>query len=363
MPRSSRSTGVLLAGCCLGLLLSSGAHGARIEAKPGKRYTVTQQNGPWMVMVATFHPSDGAADEGKTPEQAADALVLELRQNGIPAYVFEVNPAPQRITAYDAAGRPVQRKPLRRAKSIGVLAGNYPSVDDATAQRTRDWIKRYDPKCLKEGVAFRETEHRPTPLASAFLVINPLLDPEDVMNARLDPLLLRLNHRERYSLLENKGKHTVVVATFAGKVKTVSGRTDDLDAISGNSLTNFLKDNDLDDAAQQARDLCVALRDLERVEAYVWHDRYESCVTVGSFSSPSDPGVAALKARFGNTPTTATPQAGGIKTTHGGLKYLAVDASGQRVDTENPPPGGFASDCRIWAFDPNPHAIRVPGVR
>ena len=124
MPRSPRLAGVLLAGCCLGLFLTTAAHGARIEAKPGKRYTVSQQNGPWMIMVATFHPSDGAADEGKTPEQAADALVLELRQNGIPAYVFEVNPPPQRITAYDAAGRPVQRKPLRRAKSVGVLAGN-----------------------------------------------------------------------------------------------------------------------------------------------------------------------------------------------------------------------------------------------
>src|SRR3990172_2014965 len=115
---------------CAGLLvgLSQLSEGKPIEAVKGKAYSLTKKNGPWMVMVASFHepPGDRKSD-GMTPEQAANELVYELRKMNIPAYTYawddvidEVQDAPTR------EGRPVRLgKYVSRQKSIGVLAGNY----------------------------------------------------------------------------------------------------------------------------------------------------------------------------------------------------------------------------------------------
>jgi hypothetical protein len=375
MPSSVRTVLVLLTCGFLTGAVAETACAARIEANPGKRYELTAKYGPWMIMVANFHTTaeDGVTKEGKSPEQAADELVLELRQRGIPAYVYEIVPESQPFTTQDAYGRPVRRKNLRRVKSIGVLAGNYSGVDDDTAQKTLQWIKDYDPKCLKEGVVYvpredvRNRNGAPqTPLAAAFLTINPLLNPQEVASRRVDPLLLRLNHRERHSLLENKGKVTLIVASFAGKVKAVSDQSGDglrEDQDSG-GLTSFLKDNDLDDAAQQARALALALRQTEHVDAYVWHDRCESYVTVGAFSSESDPGIAAMRARFGSPqPVQLLGPTQILANKSSGLKYLAVDDAGRKIDLENTPLSGLTSNYQLWAFDPNPRTMHVPRAR
>jgi len=268
-------------------------------------------------------------------------------------------------------GRPVRRKHLRRVKSIGVLAGNYSGIDDDTAQKTLKWIKRYDPKCLRDGVVYVPRADvktpagvRQTPLAAAFLTINPLLNPEEVMSRNIDPLLVRLNHGERYSLLDNKGKYTLIVASFAGKVKAVSADDEGLRGSErSGGLANFLKDNDLDDAAQQAQKLALALRQAEHVDAFVWHDRCESFVTVGQFSSENDPGLAAMRARFGSDkPIQLLVPADVVAAPSSGLKYLAVDGAGHKIDPNATDPTR-ASNYQIWAFDPNPRPMRVPRVR
>jgi hypothetical protein len=374
MPSPARTVLVLLTCGILTGAAPDRVSAGRIEANPGKRYELTGEHGPWMIMVANFHTTaeDGITKEGKSPEQAADELVLELRQRGIPAYVYEIDPESRSFTTQDAYGRPVRRKNLRRVRSIGVLAGNYESVDDDTAQRTLKWIKRYDPKCLQEGVVYvprndvrSAAGERQTPLTAAFLTINPLLDPEEVASRNIDPLLLRLNHRERHSLLENKGRVTLIVASFAGKVQTVAGQSDDGPRGSQDSggLSSFLKDNDLDDAAQQARALVLALRQAEQVDAYVWHDRYESYVTVGAFKSENDPGIAALRARFGSQkPITLVGPAEILASPGSGLKYLAVDSAGHKIDPASTDPT-LSSNYQVWAFDPNPRTMRVPRAR
>jgi hypothetical protein len=374
MPARVRSFLVLLACGVPAAAVTDVARAARIDADPGKRYELSTRNGPWMIMVANFHTTaeDGITKDGKSPEQAADELVLELRQRGIPAYVYEVDPESRSFTTQDAYGRSVRRKNLRRVKSIGVLAGNYESIDDSTAQNTLKWIKKYDPKCLKEGVVYVPRKdvrpadgQRQTPLTAAFLTVNPLLNPEEVAARNIDPLLLRLNHRERHSLLENKGKFTLVVASFAGKVKAVSDQSGDAtrEVEDSSGLASFLKDNDLDDAAQQARALTLALRQAEHVDAYVWHDRYESLVTVGAFSSESDPGIAAMRSRFGSAKPVQLLGPAQVSAGASGLKYLAVDSAGQKIDPEHTALSGLTSDYQLWAFDPNPRTMRVPRAR
>ncbi|REJ72890.1 MAG: hypothetical protein DWQ34_15615 [Planctomycetota bacterium] len=343
--------------------------GRGIEAIEGKRYHLTRDHGPWMIMVATFHTIGryGDPDVGKTPEEAADELVFELRQKGIPAYVYSLEAPQETVLSVDKQGREVRRKTLRKVNSIGVLAGNYSGTNDKTARATLDWIKRYDPECLKEGVVFNKSEKRKTPLAGAFLTMNPQMTPEEVeAHKELDPVVLRLNHRERNSLLENDGRYTLVVATFGGKSTVADAKIDDRSDKPLFSLKNELSlDSDLDYAALEARGLAEALRVVENVEAYVWHDRYQSIVTVGSFNGPNDPEIARYRQRFAADeeidallPVFATS-----------VKTLAIDGRGnkvpQRTDVANGAavtptlPDGF----RIWAFDPNPRLMAVPRQR
>lgn len=327
-----------------------------IEAISGKVYTLTHHRGPWMIMVASFHPTGDSDAEGKTPEEAANDLVFELRQRGLPAYVYAIETGGETVVTRDRAGRPVQRSE-RKSRSVAVLAGNYPSPDDETAQQTLQLVKEYDPQCLKEGVIFQPTEQRPTPLARAFLTINPLITPEDAAQQRVDPLQATLNSGERFSLLDNAGAYTLVVARFSGKSVTPGLGT------FGRSSDTSHWDNDLDDAAEQARTLTIALRREERVEAYVWHDKYESIVTVGGFSSRQDPRIAALQERFGSVSDTHELMLS--RNYHGAtdVKILAVDGDGHKVPYN--PREGFqnSGSYQIWAFVPNPYVMRVPRAR
>lgn len=348
---------VLLSGLFIGVLPVNTARAARIEAEAGKRYSLSKNHGPWMIMVASFHTTaeNGETQVGKTPEEAADELVLELRKKGIPAYVHSMQPADEPIITVDRNGREVRRKNLRQVTSIGVLAGNYPSLDDDVAQRTLKWIKDYSPECLEDGVVFEKTEERPTPLAAAFLTINPLLTPEEIEAFKgVDTFVLRLNHSERNSLLDNEGRYTLVVATFGGKsgIQTPLG--------VGGFGRDIKPDDDLDVAAQEARDLAEALRSTENVEAYVWHDRYHSIVTVGSFDSNSDPAAAALTRRFGaNQQTTAL-----VPKFSNTVQYLAIDGNGRKIpDIQNMNATVLPEGFRMWAFDPTPHLMAVPRVR
>ena len=342
-----------------------------IEAIEGKRYHLTHAHGPWMIMVATFHTTgrNGETDVGKSPEQAADELVLELRQKGIPAYVYALEPPKEAVLSVDAQGREVRRKNLRRVKTIGVLAGNYSGTNDRVARDTLKWIKRYDPVCLKEGVVFNKSEKRQTPLAGAFLTMNPKMTPEEVeAHKELDPVVLRLNHRERNSLLENDGRYTLVVATFGGKSTVAKTDPNDPPDKPLFSLKNELSlDGDLDYAAVEARGLAEALRVVENVEAFVWHDRYQSVVTVGSFNGPNDPAIARLRQRF-----AADEQIDALLPVYAnGVKTLAIDGRGNKVPERWNVENGMATKVtptlpegfRIWAFDPNPRLMAVPRHR
>lgn len=357
------------AACLCGLFAcATVAQAARIDADPSKKYTLTPDHGPWMIMVASFQSTsnDGVTKHGKTPEEAAHELVIELRRKGIPAYVHGVNLAAGEVHTRDRYGRQVVRRNQRQSPSIGVLAGNYESIDDANrqgniAQKTLKWVKSYSPECLQKGVVFQKTKTRPTPLAGAFLTINPMISPEEIEAHRsVDNFVLRLNHGERNSLLDNPGKLTLVVASFAGK----SGIDTPLAGFGG-SGQSFVTDDDLDIAAEEARDLAATMRQVEGIEAFVWHDRYRSIVTVGSFSSANDPAIEGLKARFG-----AKRKLNSLVTSfNNSVQVLAVDANGRKIPFDNSL-GGLATGStslpegfRIWAYDPNPQIMAVPRRR
>jgi hypothetical protein len=93
----------------------------------------------------------------------------------------------------------------------------------------------------------------------------------------LDQFVVDMNKDLELSLLKCKKPYTVRVATFRGQ------GTMNLKEMAAMEVSS-----DLDKAAEKAHKLAVALRK-ERVEAYEFHDRHESIVTIGGFDSVGQP--------------------------------------------------------------------------
>jgi hypothetical protein len=356
------------------------AEAARIDATRGRQYKLTKQHGPWMVMVASFNeplrdpagwdePQDSQSRKGLTPQQAADELVYELRRKGIPAYTFEQDAVYDQVPTLDRHGRERSASYLAQRGSVCVLAGNYAQADTSVAQKTLDYIKEFQPEVLtgvkqdgkftqllKNGGVLRKTPGRPMPLSGAFLTINPMLSPDEATKAKADPLLLQLNSGFDNSLLQNQGKYTVVVASFYGNSQTHIGNG------QGVAPDRLIKVGNLDNAAENAWELAKALRQgnfvvyegnnpgrQQKLDAYVWHDRFRSIVTVGSFDRPDDPAIGKLMTMFkAKMRTNATTK----------QEFLAAE-----VLTIPPFPARGVPPERSWIFDPQPVVMEVPRLR
>jgi hypothetical protein len=345
------------------LILVSSSDAAPIEAVHGKHYKLTKRHGPWMIMVASFNkPPDFEKTEGMSPMQAAEELVFELRRKAIPAYIFEQDEEYGNLTTVDRRAQGEHKAKTRNwAGGICVLAGNYRTSNDPVGQRTLKFIKGYQPQFLRDvdaqaqagpgqmitrsqsGGVFRTSANRPGPLSGAFMTTNPSLTEEDLALRKRDPFILRLNTGSDFSLLQNPAKFTVVVATFQGKSEIFSeGAEHKVQPVSSN----------LSNAAERAWELCTALRHAKSYgydrdyEAWIYHDRYSSIVTVGSFESKEDPRIMATQNLFGAK--VSAVHADGSPTL--GAEAFAIP----RKVSE----GG--ENRKTWIFDPFPQVIDVP---
>ncbi|MCA9077140.1 MAG: hypothetical protein KDA93_19090 [Planctomycetaceae bacterium] len=349
----------------LPLTAATNVMAARIEAVPGKEYRLHKQNGPWQIMVASFRPAnpDGTVSEGKTPDELAQDLVLELRQKGLPAYTYSQQAIDEKIATRDKLGREETRKLLTSYDQVCVIAGNYESLDTPTAKQTLEWVKKFRPKSLQQpGVSWLETKRKQGPLSRAFLTVNPMLTPEEIAARKHDPLLVKINSGGQNSLFENEGKYTLVIATFSGKMLAHLGDSDAPDAQDA-----FRVSDNLDEASHNAWELSVALRQLNaNIDAYVWHDHYQSIVTVGSFESPQDPKIRRYLQVFEAQPGADIDQvAHTLRSLLGGAAdHFGVSAgdSGVRFLTINNA-GKDGNETRMWLFDPSPYLKQVPSRR
>ncbi len=310
----------------------------QVEADPNNPYPLAKADGPWMIMAATFG-ARGARDpaEGERMRQEAFAqaqeLVHELRQEyKLPAYTFvrriDVEETVQG-RGIDPRGRPRQMRYQHKpsTEEVAVLVGNYTAVDSAEAERDLKIIKDSDPKSLdlvelqKHGrctyqqlVAYRLSQKTVTPeqfktanpvswlqggqkvqvnnttrqygpMGSAFVTRNPMLPKDDFKSPQVDRVVYEMNKDvdpANQSLLNCRGKYTVQVATFTGAVVMDQKKIRELE----NGQSHM--DSRLAEAASKAHQLAKALR-LKGFEAYEFHDRGASIVTVGSFDSVGTP--------------------------------------------------------------------------
>jgi hypothetical protein len=306
----------------------------RVEADPNKDYRLTDRNGPWMVLACSFC--------GENARQQAHDLVIELRRRyKLPAYMYEKKfefgkEAPGR--GVDRFGAPLRMKYRRGSEvnEIAVMVGDFETVDDPKAQQTLERIKYYRPESLEVSgtkttarnlAAWRmltkfvsAEKEKEGPMRKAFVTTNPLLPKDYFTNNRVDELVLQMNDGNQYSLFKCPGKYSVQVARFRGKILIDLIDKGEIQAVQEGRRP--LKGT-LAQAAENAEKLTEALRQ-KGYEAYVFHDRYASIVTVGSFDSVGtpradgrteiNPKIHAIMKTFGVDQQSALGVGGGMKT-------------------------------------------------
>jgi hypothetical protein len=340
-----------------------------VEADPGKDYRLKEEQGPWVIMACSFSGPNG--------EKQAHELALELRQRyRMEAYVYhkdfsldDPNSNAQSIVA--SPHRHVYHKVTEsprdysdgQIKETAVVVGNFPAIDDADAQRALAKLKAADPDCLDpkrkkdetrslawwralqakaEEFAPKEIEGRKLngPLARAFITRNPLLPDEYfVPKTGLDELVVTMNKNVKYSLLDCPGRYTIQVAHFSGEVILNQGEIRAIE--SGSRPGPERTKQGLAQAAENAHELTEALR-LKGWEAYEFHDRNESKVTVGSFDS-----VGAVQA---DGQSQFSPQ----------VRQIVESFGIQQVEEPGKPMQFKLRSCIGIFFDAQPIPIEVP---
>lgn len=269
----------------------------KIDADPKKSYEIEENHGPWMIMAASF--------VGPTAEQQSQELVLELRQRyRLEAFTFRSTydfTKPTEGLGYSRYGgaRRMRYQTNVKFDEIAVLVGHFSSVEDPHLEKTLQLLKHAKPESLdatKKGsssqrlvglrslytmISSNPDEKTKGPMGSAFVTRNPLLPKEFFVAKGIEPLVLDMNKDLAHSLLKCPGKYTVRVASFRGVDTMKPAEFERL-------TTQSRKMAKIDEAALKASRLCAALRE-KGVEAYEFHDRTESIVTIGSFNSVGEP--------------------------------------------------------------------------
>jgi hypothetical protein len=305
-----------------------------VAADPNKEYAVTPEAGPWMICAASF--------TGPQAPQLAHGLVVELRQNyGLPAYVFnrgaeERRKEQERVEKIRQQQReflkqlgastevvPARVKTIRIEEQFAVLLGGYKDID--TARKELDRIKKLKspPTQFCNYVAIAGLDQAGeldkkggevqrsfvNPFQTSFVVPNPTVPHERPDPSKVDPLLKQLNAGESFSLLKCPQPYTLVVTSFQG-ASVIQPRSEPSSFLTKLGLGSKSGDM-LQASALQAHSVAEVLRKLN-FEAYVLHRRYDSLVTVGGFSGPDDPKLAATQRQLAGLkldPIQLLPQA------------------------------------------------------
>lgn len=268
----------------------------RVEADPNATYPLAESHGPWLIMAASFNSEDG--------EREARELVHELRSKfNLPAYYYGMtferdDDRPGR--GLDTYGAPIRRRYARGSQVLehAVLVGEFLQIDDPEAQTLLERVKTLQPEALQVDTGepssqnlvqwrqFQRYLHQKVgkpvtkgPMGHAFLTRNPLLPKEYFAPVGVDADVAKWNADFEFSLLKCPKKYSIKVATFRGRTSLKAAN----DAIEDQPGVRRAEASDpLVVGVKSAHDLTVALRS-KGWEAYEFHDRYESYVTVGSF--------------------------------------------------------------------------------
>ena len=326
------------------------------SADQSQSYNLTAEDGPWLILASTM-VGDGS-------RRRAERLASEIRRDlGLPAFIYQEK--------FDFTGNLKTNTPsakrLRYAnpyqyEACSVLVGEYDSVEHPNIEKNLRQIRTAVPDVYRDAneveaetnrsnpvttvksiasrfVDFQSNKKRKAgPMSSAFVTRNPLLPDEYFESPQVDSFVHQLNDGKEFSLLACKGNFTVVVKTFEAYGRILDNKTLQQAEPDGGKL---------DDYIAHADKMVKALRK-QGVEAYQFHDRFRSLVTVGSFH---DLGRELPDGRFEYTPEIRTAM----------KRYSALNVRPELARQVPRGTRGFAANSVAnTPFDVQPKPIAVP---
>lgn len=290
------------------LLLSSAAKAQSlfdVAQKQGKEvenpFPLTPEHGPIMVRVASFTGFDG--------QQCAIALAKELREQKAKydacVYRFQAKlpgqenmPTKEDLDRFEAVYKVRPRVPKFKTEpevNWVVLVGNFKSMDDKEATKTRDRIRKFEPKSIDASVwnktlffvekGAKMDNDGDSPLRGASLAPNPIAPKKHVarIGEEKAKLLLAMNDDLEHSVYQISEPYTLCVIQLRG-IDVLEEKKDIFEGkfFKGNQETPLQK------AATNAILLTQRLRDMG-IPAYVFHGEFASLVCVGGFQGRQDP--------------------------------------------------------------------------
>jgi hypothetical protein len=262
--------------------------------------TLKPENGPWMIFAYSF--------EGEKASEQAAALAKEIQRDlGLPSFVMEKKfDYSSKVLGSgfreDGTQKVMKYRDSRVVSGYAVMAGEFDSIDHPSVPQVLEKIKTYQSKSLsaeaggstdkskadeadnvrsaKKWLSSFSKEKPKGPLENAFMTRNPLLPIDFFQSPDLEKFVYDMNRQpgyNEYSLLDCKHKYTVRVLTFQGESEFVSwGKS------SSAGEGRAAESTALEQAAERAYIAMKALREAG-YEAYQFHDREQSIVTVGGF--------------------------------------------------------------------------------
>jgi hypothetical protein len=293
------------------LFVAVGSLRAGVEADPNKDYIITPDAGPYVICVRGYSGDQPEPGKPDTARMKAHDVVLILRQNGWPAYMFDFSAEEERKAKeiLDERYRNYppdypRHKTIRVQKHWGIFIGGYKSLEDAgkAAARLKKEPKEKWPKEIYCDAFYDPEMKRPTlqlnPYGQAFASRNPTCHEEQKQDtSEEDAIIKRINAGRPYNLLACAGHYTIIVKIFdGGRVIQAQSKTDQFLEKLG-----IGKEGEVIDATRkQAEEVARVLREQMKLDAYVLHTPTGSVLSIGSFDDPESPTTKQFIERIKN---------------------------------------------------------------
>ena len=289
-----------IATIAFGLLMVCTASPRILADDPSVKFPLKPEHGPWLVFAMSF--------DGHNSKSQAEQLATELRRDHkLQAYCTGKKldfSQPTVGAGFDKNGNTRKMKVLGKKVVDGtiVLVGDFDSYDSQAIKDTLANVK----KILKTKYG---TESQIGQNLNAFTTRNPLLPDQFFKTPEIDQFVKKLNEERAHSefnLMSCPGKFTVRVAVFSGEDRSIGGW-------GGSGSQDNIDDQRVSQLEIAAEKAALTARTLRKAgyEAYQFHDRNQSIVTVGNFPELGwndarnqfeyDPGIREIVARFGAT--------------------------------------------------------------
>ncbi len=300
------------------------------------KYALTNREGPYIIHIGSFR--------GDESLEFATRFAEETREkHRYQTYIFSMNEADaikEREALRQAQLKMIgseklynsdekqKFKTVRVVKEYSVFVGSYPDMETARIEAVKikelppptsipsSGVHLYkepttrakaDPDAGKYGIfgmrsnvqseeGKRLKDAAGNPYRQAFVVFNPLRQkPTTTVTQQspvpFDPIWKELNEKEKYSIFSCPKNWTIVVAKFSAPSPVQSTMRPSVVQTGFNPAPNDLGKG-LERAAETARQIAELLRDGGKgYDAYVFHTREYSIVTVGAFEHRLDPNM------------------------------------------------------------------------